>query len=150
MASMEVSLMKGVAYDLTLTTEGESYALIIDSRFTQPPHDFQVRVGLDQMTLNVTQTFTSIVDVLNIFNGGDDSGLELTSVTAPYAISISNPNRNSQNEQTDCEDSSWYDPVLDHDEESRVHKCGYSIGIGYVHYNQPDAEGNRALDEVGY
>ena len=148
MASMEVSLMKGVAYDLTLTTEGESYALIIDSRFTQAPHDFQVRVGLDQMTLNVTQTFTSILDVLNIFNGGDDSGLEITSVTAPYAISISNPNRNSQNEQTDCEDSSWYDSISDHDEESRLHKCGYSIGIGYVHYDQPDLDGNRALDEV--
>lgn len=150
MASMEVSLMKGVAYDLTLTTEGESYALIIDSRFTQAPHDFQVRVGLDQMTLNVTQTFTSILDVLNIFNGGDDSGLEITSVTAPYAISISNPNRNSQNEQTDCEDSSWYDSISDHDEESRLHKCGYSIGIGYVHYEQPDVDGNRALDELGY
>jgi hypothetical protein len=150
MASMEVSLMKGVAYDLTLTTEGESYALIIDSRFTQAPHDFQVRVGLDQMTLNVTETFTSILDVLNIFNGGDDSSLEITSVTAPYAISISNPNRNSQNEQTDCEDSSWYDSISDHDEESRLHKCGYSIGIGYVHYDQPDLDGNRALDEVGY
>ena len=38
MASMEVSLMKGVAYDLTFTGDGESYALVIDSRFTQPPH----------------------------------------------------------------------------------------------------------------
>ena len=44
-------------------------------------------------------------DVLNIFAGGDDSGLEVTSVSAPYAILVSNPNRNSANEQTDCEDS---------------------------------------------
>ena len=150
MASMEVSLMKGVAYDLTLTTEGESYALVIDSRFTQPPHDFQVRVGLDQLTLNVTDTFTNILDVLNIFNGGDDSGLEVTSVSAPYAILVSNPNRNSANEQTDCSDSSWYDPVEDHDAESRDHKCGYSIGIGYVHFDQPDIDGDRALTELGY
>ena len=150
MASMEVSLMKGVAYDLTLTTEGESYALVIDSRFTQPPHDFQVRVGLDQLTLNVTDTFTNILDVLNIFNGGDDSGLEVTSVSAPYAILISNPNRNSANEQTDCSDSSWYDPVEDHGDESRTHKCGYSIGIGYVHFDQPDIDGDRALSELGY
>ncbi len=150
MASMEVSLMKGVAYDLTLTTEGESYALVIDSRFTQPPHDFQVRVGLDQLTLNVTDTFTNILDVLNIFNGGDDSGLEVTSVSAPYAILVSNPNRNSANEQTDCSDSSWYDPVEDHDAESRTHKCGYSIGIGYVHFDQPDIDGDRALTELGY
>ena len=61
MASMEVSMMKGVAYDLTFTGDGESYALVIDSRFTQPPHDFQVRVGLDQMTLKVTETFTNII-----------------------------------------------------------------------------------------
>ena len=150
MASMEVSLMKGVAYDLTFTGDGESYALVIDSRFTQPPHDFQVRVGLDQMTLKVTDTFTNIIQVLNIFNGGDDSGLEVTSVSAPYAIMISNPNRNSANEQTDCEDSSWYDPIADHDAESRIHKCGYSVGIGYVHFKEPDIDGFRALDEIGY
>ena len=150
MASMEVSLMKGVAYDLTFTGDGESYALVIDSRFTQPPHDFQVRVGLDQMTLSITDTFTNILDVLNIFNGGDDSGLEVTSVSAPYAILISNPNRNSANEQTDCEDSSWYDPIADHDSESRIHKCGFSVGIGYVHFNEPDIDGFRSLDELGY
>ena len=150
MASMEVSLMKGVAYDLTLTTEGESYALIIDSRFTQPPHDFQVRVGLDKMELNVTGTVGSIFSALNPFDGVDDSSLEITEVTAPYAITVSNPDRNAANKQTDCQDSSWYDPILDHDEESRNHKCGYSIGIGYVHYDQPDLDGNRALDEIGY
>jgi len=150
MASMEVSLMKGVAYDLTLTTEGESYALVIDSRFTQPPHDFQVRVGLDQLTINITDTFTNILDVLNIFNGGDDSGLEVTAVSAPYSIMVSNPNQNSGNKQTDCDDSTWYDPESDHDAESRSHKCGYSIGIGYVHFDQPDPDGKRNLNELGY
>jgi len=150
MASMEVSLMKGVAYDLTLTTEGESYALVIDSRFTQPPHDFQVRVGLDQLTINITDTFTNILDVLNIFNGGDDSGLEVTAVSAPYSIMVSNPNQNSGNKQTDCDDPTWYDPESDHDAESRSHKCGYSIGIGYVHFDQPDPDGKRNLNELGY
>ena len=150
MASMEVSMMKGVAYDLTFTGDGESYALVIDSRFTQPPHDFQVRVGLDQLTLDVTGTFVTLADVLNIFAGGDDSGLEVTSVSAPYAILISNPNRNSANEQTDCEDSSWYDPIADHSADSRDHKCGYSVGIGYVHFKEPDLDGFRPLDEIGY
>ena len=150
MASMEVALMKGVAYDLTFTNDGESYALVIDSRFTQPPNDFQVRVGLDQLTLNVTDTFTNILDVLNIFSGGDDSGLEVTSVSAPYAILISNPNRDSTNKQTDCEDSGYYDPIADHDVDSRDHKCGYSVGIGYVHFYEPDLDGYRPLDEIGY
>ena len=150
MASMEVSLMKGVAYDLTFTGDGESYALVVDSRFTQPPHDFQVRVGLDQMTLDVVGTFTTLADIINIFGGGDESGLEITSVSAPYAILVSNPNRNSANEQTDCEDSSWYDPVADHDVESRDHKCGYSVGIGYVHFEEPQPNGFRPVDELGY
>ncbi len=145
MASMEVALMKGVAYDLSFSNDGESYALVIDSRFTQVPHDFQVRVGLDQMTLDVTGTITNIFDIF-----GDTSNLEVTSVSAPYAIQISNPNRNSANEQTDCEDSSWYDPISDHDAESRDHKCGYSIGIGYVHFAEPDQDGFRPMDEMGY
>ena len=82
MASMEVSFIKGVAYDLGFTSQdAESYGLVIDSRFTQPPSDFQVRVGLDKMELNVVGTILSILDVINIFNGGDDSVLEVTSVT---------------------------------------------------------------------
>ncbi len=144
MASMEVSMMKGVAYDLTLTGDGESYALVIDSRFTQPPHDFQVRVGLDQLTLDVTGTITNIFDIFG------NSNLEVTSVSAPYAILVSNPNRNAAKLQTDCEDSSWYDPIADHGAESREHKCGYSVGIGYVHFNQPEPNGFRSVDEIGY
>ena len=151
MASMEVSFIKGVAYDLALpTTEAESYGLVIDSRFTQPPSDFQVKVGLDKMTLNVVGTVLSLVDVINIFNGGDDSVFEVTSVTAPYSVLMSNPNENSANEQTDCEDSSWYDPIADHDSSSREHKCGYSIGIGYVHFFPADSNGDRPVDEIGY
>ncbi len=151
MANMEVSFIKGVAYDLALpTTEAESYGLVIDSRFTQPPSDFQVRVGLDKMTLNVVGTVLSLVDVINIFNGGDDSVFEVTSVTAPYSVLMSNPNENSANEQTDCEDSSWYDPIADHDSSSREHKCGYSIGIGYVHFSPADSNGDRPVDEIGY
>ena len=151
MASMEVSFIKGVAYDLGFTSQdAESYGLVIDSRFTQPPSDFQVRVGLDKMELNVVGTVLSILDVINIFNGGDDSVLEVTSVTAPYSILLSNPNHNSANTQTDCQDSSWYDPIADHDSESREHKCGYSIGIGYVHFSPPDSNGDRPVDELGY
>jgi len=152
MASMEVSFIKGIAYDTSFINpvDAESYGLVIDSRFTQPPNDFQVRVGLDKLTLNVVGTVLSLVDVINIFNGGDDSVFEVTSVTAPYSISLSNPNYNSANEQTDCEDSSWYDPILNHSSESREHRCGYSVGIGYVHFAPPDSVGDRAVDEIGY
>ena len=62
---------------------------------------------------------------------------------------ISNPNRNSANEQTDCEDSSWYDPIADHDAESRMHKCGYSVEL-VMFISEPDIDGFRDLDEIGY
>ena len=65
MASMEVSMMKGVAYDLTFTGDGESYAFVIDSRFTQPPHDFQC-VGLDHDSRCYWYIHT-FADILNIF-----------------------------------------------------------------------------------
>ena len=34
---LEISLMKGLAFDITLD-DSESYAIVIDTRFTQPPH----------------------------------------------------------------------------------------------------------------
>jgi hypothetical protein len=152
MATMEVAMMKGVAYDLNVFSgSGESYALVIDSRFTQPPNDFQVRVGLDQMTLDVAGTLTSILDLINIFNSADNSAFELTGVSAPYAILISNPDADSSNLQTDCSDSSWYDPEIHHDATSREHRCGYNIGIGYVHFEEKDeTTGERPVEEFGY
>ena len=36
--NLEVSLMKGLAFDITLSNS-ESYAIVIDTRFTQPPAD---------------------------------------------------------------------------------------------------------------
>ena len=151
MANMEVSLMKGFAYDLTLGGAGESYAMVIDSRFTQPPNDFQVRVGLDRMELVFTETIVNLIDILGIFTGGDDSVLDFISVSAPYAILVSNPDYDSTNRQSDCDDfTGHYDPTLEHDASSREHKCGYSIGIGYVHFSPLDSEGNREVDEIGY
>ena len=100
---------------------------------------------MDQLTLEVTGAITNILD---IFSNNDN--LEITSVAAPYAILVSNPNRNAANLQTDCQDSSWYDPIADHGAESRDHKCGYSVGIGYVHFDQPQQDGYRPVDELGY
>ena len=40
MATLEVSLIKGFAFDFTLQ-ESESYAMVLDTRFTQPPNEFR-------------------------------------------------------------------------------------------------------------
>ena len=58
MASMEVSLMKGAAYDLTFTGDGESYALVIDSDLLNHTCKW---TSADQMTLKVTEAFTNII-----------------------------------------------------------------------------------------
>ena len=152
MAHMEVSMVKAFAYDLTVGGSGESYAMVIDSRFTQPPNEFEVKVGLDNMTLAITETLEGgFASVVNLITGGDESALEVLSVSAPYSILVSNPDHNSENRQSDCDDSTgYYDSITDHGLESREHKCGYNVGIGYVHFSEPDSNQDREVDELGY
>ena len=160
MATIEVSLMKGFAYDLTVGAAGESYAMVIDSRFTQPPNEFEVRVGLDLIELGVTETVElTVLQLLNlvtsavgIVDGLNESSLEILSVSAPYSVYISNPDLDSSNIQSRCEDASgYYDPELHHMAESRSHRCTFGIGIGYVHFAPLDEQSNeRAIIEMGY
>ncbi len=160
LAMMEVSLMKGFAYDLSLGAAGESYAMVLDSRFTQPPNDFEVRVGLDMIELGVTETVQLTVgELLNlatsaigIVDGVNESSLEILSVSAPYSIYISNPDRDSADTQSRCEDTSgYYDPTVHHLAESRSHRCAFGIGIGYVHFAPLEDQSNeREIYEIGY
>ncbi|DAC14555.1 MAG TPA: hypothetical protein D7H86_02700, partial [Candidatus Poseidoniales archaeon] len=101
MESMEVTMMKGFAYNLGLpgNTQGESYALVVDTRFSQPPDEFEVRVGLDEMELGLTEAvelgLTQILNLatnaIGIVDDVDESNLEILSVSAPYSIFIRNP-----------------------------------------------------------
>lgn len=162
MESMEVTMMKGFAYDLGIpgNTQGESYALVVDTRFSQPPNEFEVRVGLDEMELSVTGTVTLTVNqILNlalsatgIVDGLDESDLEILSVSAPYSIFIRNPDLNSDNRQTDCDDgTSHYVPSVHHKQESREHRCYFGAGVGYVHFSPADPQTNeRNVLELGY
>ena len=137
LANLEVSLMKGLAFDITLDNS-ESYAIVIDTRFTQPPSDFTLGVGIQKMTFDVNAAFTSAFALVAALIGGqvNSSELALTAVSAPYALRIVNPNHDSSDLQTDCEDDDYFDPINDHLAESRMHKCGFSVGIGYVHFGQ--------------
>jgi len=160
LATMEVSLMKGFAYDLTLTEAGESYAMVVDSRFTQPPNEFEVRVGLDLIEFGVTETveltalqlLSLATSALGIADGLNESSLEILSVSAPYSVYISNPDLDSSDTQSRCEDASgYYDPELHHMAESRAHRCAFGIGIGYVHFAPLDEQTNeREIIEMGY
>ena len=160
LGSMEVSLMKGFAYDLSLTEVGESYAMVLDSRFTQPPNEFEVRVGLDLIEFGVTETVELTIGQLlslatsavGIGQGVNESSLEILSVSAPYSIYISNPDLDSTNTQSRCEDTTgYYDPEIHHLAESRSHRCAFGIGIGYVHFAPLDEQvDERDIFEMGY
>ena len=147
MERMEVSLMKGFAYNLA--SSGESYALVIDSSFTQPPYDFQLRVGLDKMEFDLAGSVTSLLEIpLNFLGLINETELTILSVSAPYSILISNPDNPGTNDQTECE-SAWYDVLQNHSAESREHRCGLTMGIGYVHFDEP-SNGERDVLQLAY
>ena len=137
MSHLEVSLMKGLAFDLTLD-DSESYAVVIDTRFTQPPHEFTLGVGLQKMTFNVNAVITNTLDfILSLTSGQiNSSSLSLVSISAPYAIRASNPDADSSNRQSDCNDGSgYYDPISDHKAHSHEHKCGFGLGVGFIRFD---------------
>ncbi len=151
LAHLEVSLMKGLSFDITLDNS-ESYAIVIDTRFTQPPNDFSLGVGIQRMTFDVNAAFTSAIALVAALISGqvNSSELTLTAVSAPYALRILNPNHDSSDLQTDCEDDDYFDPINDHMAESRMHKCGFSVGIGYVHFGQSNSGGSVPVLELAY
>ena len=137
LSNLEVSLMKGLAFDVTLDNS-ESYAVVIDTRFTQPPHDFTLGVGIQKMTFSVNAVITNVLQFISSLTTGqiNASALSLTSISAPYAIRASNPDADSSNRQSDCNDgTSYYDPILDHQAHSHEHKCGFGLGVGFIRFD---------------
>lgn len=148
---LEVSLMKGLAFDVTLSNS-ESYAIVIDTRFTQPPHDVTLGVGIQKMTFALNALYASVGQLGIDLLGGqvNSSDLSLTSVSAPYAVRLANPNANGAQKQTDCSQTFNYDPATDGDAKSREHKCSIGIGIGYVHFGEVRSDGTVPILEVAY
>lgn len=151
LAGLEVSLMKGLAFDLTLE-DSESYAIVIDSQFTQPPHQYTLSVGLQRMTFSVNTVITNGLSFLSDLLGGsiDSSDISLTSISAPYAIRVSNPDAPGDNRQTDCEDGSYFDPIADHLAKSDDHKCGLGVGVGFIRFDGYGGGTTAPILEVAY
>ena len=129
---LEVSLLKGFTYDLSVGSEvGESYVWTIDSRFTQSPELFELNVGLERVTLNITDTTLSAVDaaagglltLLGVFEGSSE--LSLAMLASPYSLNLVNT------DQARCRVE--YTPEQ-RNLPSEQQDCGISVGLGYVHY----------------
>ena len=153
LAHLEVSLMKGLAFDVTLD-DSESYAIVIDTRFTQPPNDFTLGVGLQKVTFSVNAVITTAFEFIALLTapgGLNSSSLSLTSISAPYAIRASNPDADSSNRQSDCDDGSgYYDPLLDYDAESHQHKCGFGLGVGFIRFEGDNGGATAKVLETAY
>ena len=152
LSHLEVSLMKGLAFDVTLE-DSESYAIVIDTRFTQPPHEFTLGVGLQKITFSVNAAVNGVAEVLSsLLTGGlNSSSLSLTSISAPYAIRASNPDADSSNRQSDCDDGSGYfDPIADHIAKSDEHKCGFGLGVGFIRFEGIDGGTSAKVLETAY
>ena len=152
--SLEVSIMKGFAYNTNLGEDGDAYAFVVDSHFTQPPYDFRLSVGIEKMEFDMISMGTSAAltiasALLGGLGGINSSGLKITSVSAPYSISISNPNEPGDTRQTDCDDG-WYDPGGGYLDPPRQHRCGLGAGLGYIHFDEPNVDGGRDVLEVAY
>ena len=151
LAHMEVSLLKGLAFDSAIQ-DSQSYALVLDTSLTQPPNNFRVEVGIQEFRFSISNTIGNAFSQLTDFLSGGSlpaDALSLTSVSAPYSISIRNTNSDSENKQTEC-DESYYDVFNDHSSVSEYHKCGYGIGIGFIQFDQVDQQGQAEIIDMGY
>ena len=151
LAHMEVSLLKGLAFDSTIQ-ESQSYALVLDTRLTQPPNNFRVEVGIQEFRFSISSTIANIGALLQDFVTGGAlpaNAVSLTSVSAPYSISVRNSNSNADNKQTEC-DETYYDVFSDLGSVSESHKCGFGIGIGFIQFDQVDQDGQAEIIDMGY
>ncbi|MEL0268274.1 MAG: hypothetical protein VXA14_04125, partial [Euryarchaeota archaeon] len=146
--TLEVSIMKAFAYSDGVLNEGESYVWVIDSKFTHTPYDFTLGVGLERFSFDLSgagaDLILSLVNALTfgVFSGGDESGVSIASLAAPYQISIDNSG------QTECPDR--YSPIELTTLPSNEISCGVTAGFGYVHFSPPDSQENREVWEVAY
>ncbi|MBJ23861.1 MAG: hypothetical protein CMB64_04255 [Euryarchaeota archaeon] len=143
---LEVALLKGFTYDQSVGSDiGESYVWSIDSRFTQAPENFELNVGLERVTLNITDTTLSAVDaaagglltLLGVFEGSSE--LSLAMLASPYSMNIVNTG------QKFCRPE--YSPEQ-RNLPSEEQDCGVSVGLGYVHY--PSGESPEEILEMAY
>ena len=141
MASLDVSLLKGFAFDATIR-DSTAYTIVIDTRFTQPPNEFRVGVGLQRMTFDIQGAFNDVTSLLlGLATGGiSDGTFSLTSISAPYAITIQNPDAPGGSLQTECADEEWFDPVTQPRVDSRADRCSFGVGVGFVHFAPPPAD----------
>ncbi len=149
MDTLVVSLIKAFAYSgedtILALGDGETYIWVVDSRFTVPPEEFTLRVGIERLYFDITGASADLIGSLLTGILGpdvDQSGITFASISAPYAIEISNPGGG------DCPERYSPDELLFASHMQL--NCGVSAGFGYLHFSPPDDNGDRDLWELAY
>jgi hypothetical protein len=149
--TLQVSLLKALAYSDGIFTGGESYVWVIDSKFTTQPDDFSIDIGIEKIFFDISDASSSLVtSLISLIAGGisipglggDASNIVLGALSAPYAILINN------NGQTYCPER--YSQIELTTMPSSEISCGVIAGFGYVHFSPQDTDGNRDIWEVAY
>ncbi|RPG76557.1 MAG: hypothetical protein CBE08_002270 [Euryarchaeota archaeon TMED248] len=146
---LEVSLMKGLAFDITLD-DSESYGMVVDTRFTQPPYRFTLGIGIDRIEFDVSAQNVLQLALGTFFNTLNSSELALTSISAPFSVQISNPNEPGSSLQNDCQDPGYFDPFADNIAESDEHKCGFGVGVGFIRFDGDGGGSAAPVLEMSY
>lgn len=148
MGTLRVSLFKQFTYSESLFfgSEGPSYIWVIDTLHTIPPEDTSVEVGLERVWFDIADSALSGINgltlgLLGTLAGIDLSGIQLVSISSPYAIHLETLG------STLCPDS--YDPSTDASDNPVEHGCGTLAGFGYIHLSEP-TNGVRSLIELAY
>ena len=146
---LEVSLMKGLAFDITLG-ESEAYGLVVDTRFTQPPYRFTLGIGIERIEFDVSAQNIGNLILSTLINSLNSTDLALTSISAPFSVKISNPNEPGSTLQTDCQDPGYFDPFEDNIAESHEHKCGFGVGVGFIRFDGDGGTSSAPVLEMSY
>ena len=146
---LEVSLMKGLAFDITLD-DSESYGIVIDTSFTQPPYEFSLGIGIEKIEFDVSADNLLNLLLSTFINSLNSSDLALSSISAPFSVEISNPNEPGSDLQADCEDATYYDPIADNEALSSEHKCGFGVGVGYIRFDGDGGGSSAPVLEMSY
>ena len=148
MRELRVSLFKQFTFSESLFfgSAGPSYIWIIDTFHKIPPEATSLEVGLERIWFDIADTALSGINGLSLgllvsLTGIDLSGIQLVSISSPYAIHLETLG------STEC--PSTYDPLTDASEIPTEHGCGILAGFGYVHLSEP-VDGARSLIELAY
>ena len=63
----------------------KTYAIVVDTRFTQPPHEFTVGIGIERIEFNVNPIDQATFLASLLFEASNSSDFSLASINAPYS-----------------------------------------------------------------